>query len=100
MVGLRGRRVGLLAILPLGTVALVGSLGNLADRGFVTSPAKVGALALLALLLFGGRLLGRTHSLPGLLSLPLGLHKLIYDLELVIVLLQSSEAKFHVAILR
>ena len=97
---LRGRRVGLLAFLLLGTVALISFLGTSADSGFVTRLATVGALALLARLLFGGRFLGRTHHLLGLLSLPLDLHQLRYDLELVIFLLQSSQSKFDVSILR
>ena len=71
-------------------MALTGSLGTPAGSGCVTGLARVVALALLARLLFGSRFRCGSYSLLGSLSLPLGLHELGHDLELVMVLLQSS----------
>ena len=60
---LRGRRVGLVAILLLGTLAPV----TPSDSGLMTRLATIGTLTLLASLLFGDIFLGRMHPLLGLL---------------------------------
>ena len=88
-----------LVVLPLGTMALIGSLGSLALNGSVAPSAKVLALILLARLLLGNRVVGSAHSLLGLLSHPLGLHELGHYLEFIIPLLQSPKSKFDVSIL-
>ena len=79
----------LLSTFPLSPVALVSILGFPAVSGSVTLLATVVALNLLARLLLDGRFLRRAPSLLGLLSLPLGMHELGQNLELVVFLLQS-----------
>ena len=56
---MRGRSVGLVAILLLGTMTLV----TPADSGLMTRLATVSTLTLLARPLFGGIFLGRMHPL-------------------------------------
>ena len=92
-------RLGFVAILPLGRMALVSFFGSPSGRCCVARIATVVALALLARLLIRIRVLSRTHSLLGLLTFPFDLHELLHDLKFVVVLFQPTEAMLNVPVL-